>query len=108
MSEKSWYEVNSFRSQKGFRGIEAVIILAALTGWGGMTFGFQFFLKIVASDSAGESLLTRLTFFNLPFHVWFTGQFLPLWFIFLCLMFNLNIDWLTEQHSRKRYPYEHQ
>jgi putative solute:sodium symporter small subunit len=108
MSEKPRYKVNAFTSKKGFLSIEAVIILVALAGWGGVTFGFQFLLKIIATDPAGESHLTSLTFFNLPFHVWFTGQFLPLWFIFLCLMFNLNIDRLTERLSRKRYPYEHQ
>jgi putative solute:sodium symporter small subunit len=108
MSEKPQSEVNGVRTNKGFMGIETVTILVALAGWGVVTFGFQFLLKIIASNSAGESLLTRLAFFNLPFHVWFTGQFLPLWFIFLCLMFNLNMDWLTERHSRKRYPYEHE
>jgi putative solute:sodium symporter small subunit len=108
MGEKPQREVPVYHSKTGFMGIEAVTILVALAGWGGVTFGFQFLLKIIASDPAGESLLTRFTFFNLPFHVWFTGQFLPLWFIFLCLMFNLNMDRLTERHNRKRYPYEYE
>jgi uncharacterized membrane protein len=102
MSETPRREVSTLRSKKVFLGIETVIILVALVGWGGMTFGFQFLLKIMATNPAGESFLTRLTFFNLPFHVWFTGQFLPLWFVFLCLMFNLNVDRLTQRRDRGR------
>ena len=39
-----------------------------------------------------ELLLTDLTFFNLPIQFWLTGQFLPLWFIILCALFNFWMD----------------
>ena len=108
MSEKEWYEVNVLRPKKGYMGGEVLITLVILIGWGGATFGFQALQKFLGTTPDGENVLTRFTFFNLPINVWFTGQFLPLWFIFLCLVFNLYIDHLTERHSRKRYPYEHE
>jgi putative solute:sodium symporter small subunit len=80
---------------------EVAVILAVLIGWGGVTFGFQLLLHVVGGAS-GESMLTACTFFNLPFHFWFTGQFLPLWFVILCVIFNIYIDRLTQRHSRKR------
>ena len=39
-----------------------------------------------------EYRLTDLIFFNLPIHFWVSGQFLPLLFILLCLLFNLWMD----------------
>ena len=95
------YKVNLFRPKQGYMRDELWIILLVLSGWGAITFGFQFLLALLA-DARGESLLTRLTFFNLPFHFWFTGQFLPLWFVILCVIFNLYIDRLTERHSSRR------
>jgi putative solute:sodium symporter small subunit len=98
---KDFYDVNLFRPNKGYMGGEVVTMLEILVGWGIMTFGFQFLVWLL-SDSGGRSLLTRFVFFNLPFHFWFTGQFLPLWFIILCIIFNYYIDRLTSHHSRKR------
>jgi putative solute:sodium symporter small subunit len=101
-NEENRYEVNIFTPKKGYMGDEVVIIFAVLWGWGVATFGFQFLLRFVAETPSGQSLLTRVSFFNLPFHFWFTGQFLPLWFIILCVMFNIYVDRLTERHSRRR------
>jgi putative solute:sodium symporter small subunit len=102
MSEKDdFYDVSILKPKKGPMGDEVVIILVVLSGWAGLTFGFQILLRLVGSLH-GESLLTRLSFFNLPFHFWFTGQFLPLWFIILCAVFNIYIDRLTQRHSRRR------
>ncbi len=95
------YDVNLFKPKKGYMRDEVRIILLILVGWGGATFGFQFLLRLLG-DARGESLLTLRTFFTLPFHFWFTGQFLPLWFILLCVIFNIYIDRLTESHSRRR------
>lgn len=96
------YEVNLLKPKRGYMRSEVRVILAVLAGWGGMTFGFQFLLRFLAEDPRGESFLTRLTFFNLPAHFWFTAQFLPLWFIILCALFNVYIDRLTMDHSRRK------
>ncbi len=76
---------------------EVALIVAILAGWGILPFGFQLLVWFL-----GESFLTRFVFFNLPFHFWFTGQFLPLWFIILCLIFNISIDRLSERSHRRR------
>ena len=99
-----FYLVNLFRPKKGYMRGEVVIIFAVLLCWGGATFGFQLLLTLLA-DPQGASFLTRFNFFNLPFHWWFTGQMLPLWFIILCALFNLGIDRLTMKHSRRRDGY---
>lgn len=98
--QKKRYHVNLFRPKKGHMRDEVLIIFAILPGWAIFTFGFQ---VVVAASQGGEgSLLTRLTLFNLPLHFWFTGQFLPLWFIVLCALFNIYVDRITQQHSRRR------
>ncbi len=96
------YDVNLFRPKKGYMRGEVVVILVVLFGWGAATFGFQWLIWLAAETPHGCSLLTRFSFFNLPFHFWFTGQLLPLWFIILCVIFNIYIDRLTEHHSRRR------
>ncbi len=80
---------------------EVALIVAILVGWGALPFGFQLLVRLLA-DQQGQSFLTRFVFFNLPFHFWFTGQFLPLWFIILCVIFNVCIDRLSEKSSRRR------
>src|SRR5512138_3874070 len=75
---------------------ELSLIIAILAGWGLLPFGFQLLVWLLA-DQKGQSVLTRFTFFNLPFHFWFTGQFLPLWFIILCVIFNVCLDRLAER-----------
>lgn len=97
-----FYEVSLFRPKQGYMREEVKIILLVLIGWGVATFGFQSLIWILAETPEGCSLFTRHAFFNLPFHFWFTGQFLPLWFIILCIAFNVYIDRLTERHSRRR------
>ena len=96
------YTVNLFRPKKGYMTEEVIVIFTALFGWGVMTFGFQFFVWILSESPRMGRLLTGFHFFNLPFHFWFTAQFLPLWFVFLCFVFNIYIDRLTERHSRRR------
>ena len=103
MDDKAqFYEVNIFKPKPGYMREEVKIIFLILFAWGSMTFGFKFLLSFVAETSRGDSALTRSNFFNLPFSFWFTGQFLPLWFIILCVIFNLYIDRLTEHFSRMR------
>jgi putative solute:sodium symporter small subunit len=95
------YRVNLFRPKQGHMRDEVLIIFIVLLGWALFTFGFQILLAFCQGTGAG-SLLTGLTLFNLPLHFWFTGQFLPLWFIILCVAFNVYIDRITAYHSRKR------
>ena len=95
------YQVNLFRPKKGHMRDEVLIIVIILLGWALFTFGFQIFLSLTRGTGAG-SLLSNLTLLNLPLHFWFTGQFLPLWFIILCIAFNVYIDRITAYHSRKR------
>lgn len=81
---------------------ELAVIFAILAGWGLVNFGFQALLQLLAETPSGEGLLTRLTFLSFPWHFWFTAQFLPLWFVILCVIFNLYTDRVTERHSRRR------
>ncbi len=98
----SFREVNFFKPKKGYMRDEVKIILAIFFGWGIVTFGFQSLIWLMAETPQGCSLFTRHSFFNLPFHFWFTGQFLPLWFIILCVLFNIFIDRQAARHSRRR------
>ncbi|WP_243372565.1 sodium/substrate symporter small subunit [Geotalea sp. SG265] len=98
---KEPYRVNFFRPKRGYMRDEVRITILILLGWLILTFGFQLLL-VLLGDRSGQSALTLRTFFTLPFHFWFTGQFLPLWFIILCIAFNLCIDRLSESHSRRR------
>jgi len=95
------YQVNLFRPKKGHMRDEVRIIFLILFGWAAATFGFQILLALSRGTGLGD-LITGLTFFNLPLHFWFTAQFLPLWFIILCVVFNLYLDRITEYHSRRR------
>lgn len=95
------YQVNLFRPKKGHMRDEVLIILVIMFGWAALTFGFQIILALSKNTGLG-SILTGLTLFNLPLHFWFTAQFLPLWFIILCVIFNVYLDRITEYHSRRK------
>lgn len=98
------YQVNLFRPKSvGMRG-EVFAILTVLAVWGISVFGFQLWLAL-SSVTSGKSFLESFTFFNLPFHYWFTAQMLPLLFILICALFNLLIDRLSLRQSRKREGY---
>jgi len=100
--DREWYDVNIFRPKKGYMTGEVAIILFVLLGWSVANFGVQVVLWLLAETPQGEGILTRLTFLSFPWHFWFTAQFLPLWFIILCILFNVYIDRHTEQHSRRK------
>jgi len=100
--ERQWHDVNIFRPCKGYMTGEVAIILAILLGWAVANFGVQALLWLLAETPSGEGILTRLTFLWFPWHFWFTAQFLPLWFIILCILFNIYMDRHTARHSRKR------
>jgi uncharacterized membrane protein len=70
---------------------EVRVIKLILSGWLIAIVGFQLFAYIL-EVSYSELLLADLTFFNLPIQFWLSGQFLPLWFIILCVLFNIWMD----------------
>jgi len=98
------YQINLFRPKSPYMKGEVFAILAVLAVWGVATFGFQLWLMLSAGNS-GRSPLENFTFFNLPFHFWFTAQMLPLCFIIICALFNFFIDRLTERQRKTRGGY---
>jgi putative solute:sodium symporter small subunit len=89
--------VNFFRPRPGFMRREVTIIAITLTAWAVLTFGFPLYLVFCP-----QAQLPGRTIFGMPAHYWFSGQFLILWFIIVCFIFNLLIDWLTESYRRRR------
>jgi len=70
---------------------EVRVIRFILSGWLIAIVGFQLFAYILEVNYS-ELLLEDLTFFNLPIQFWLSGQLLPLWFIILCVLFNIWMD----------------
>lgn len=95
------YRINFFLPRRGFMRDEVLFIWIALIGWAGLTFGFQYLIYAQQNDPTGVGPLTELTLFGFPFHYWFTGQFLIVWFIFLCFLFNVMVDRLTERYRKR-------
>jgi len=95
------YRVNPFRPRPGFMRREVRVIWWMLAGWALLTFGFQLLLVLLGREDGG-SILTEATLFGFPFHYWFTGQFLIVWFILLCFLFNLFIDRLTAPFRKRK------
>lgn len=96
------YRVNFFRPRPGFMRREVRFIWLMLAGWALLTFGFPLYLVLVQQSADGSSPLTRATLLGFPFHYWFSGQFLIVWFIALCFLFNVLVDHLTERFRRRR------
>ena len=96
------YRVNFFRPQAGFMRREVIYISIALIAWALLTFGFQFLIYSGQTDASGSGPLTSRTIFSFPFEYWFTGQFLIVWFILICFLFNLMVDRLTERYRQRR------
>ena len=83
--------VNIFKPRgRSMRG-EVRVIRLVLTSWLLSILGFQIFVYLLEVNYS-EILLNEMTFLNLPIHFWLTGQFLPLWFIILCALFNFWMD----------------
>lgn len=70
---------------------EVRVIRLILSGWLIAIVGFQLFAYLLEATYS-EILLKDLTFFNLPIQFWLSGQLLPLWFIILCVLFNVWMD----------------
>jgi uncharacterized membrane protein len=92
MTESSSHTNPSFLQPRGatMRG-EVRVIKLILLGWLIAIIGFQLFAYILEVRYS-ELLLEDLTFFNLPIQFWLSGQLLPLWFIILCVLFNIWMD----------------
>lgn len=93
--------INFFRPRPGFMRKEVTIIWITLTAWAIMTFGMPVYLAIAHNDQA-STMIEATYIFGIPAYFWFSGQFLILWFIFLCFFFNVMIDWLTSSYRRRR------
>lgn len=96
------YRVNFFRPRPGFMRQQVRFIWIMLAAWGLFAFGFQFLLVFLQRNPVGQGVLTQTTLLGFPFHFWFTGQFLIVWFILLCFLFNLFIDRLNEKYRRRK------
>lgn len=93
--------VNFFRPRRGFMRKEVTIIWITLAAWAIATFGMPIHLAMTHRDAA--STLAEVPYiFGVPAYFWFSGQFLILWFIFICFFFNVLIDWLTSSYRRRR------
>lgn len=97
MSETSPDRDLSFLRPRGatMRG-EVRVIKLILAGWLIAIIGIQLFAYLLETNYS-ELLLKDLTFFNLPIQFWLSGQLLPLWFIILCVLFNIWMDRHTVQ-----------
>lgn len=76
---------------------ETRVIKLILISWLTAIAGTQLYIYLLERNYS-ELLLNELTIFNLPVHFWLTGQFLPLWFIILCIIFNF---WMDRHSARK-------
>ncbi|MEA3334242.1 MAG: DUF4212 domain-containing protein [Pseudomonadota bacterium] len=94
------YHINIFKPNGEFQKTEISYIWMILAVWAAATYGFQLLLKIVQRNPQGESFLTDMQFLGFPFHYWFTGQFLIILFILLCIWFNILIDGLEDRHGK--------
>jgi len=93
--------VNFFRPRPGFMRKEVTIIGITLAAWAIATFGMPIHLAISHNDPT-QTLNEVAYIFGIPAYFWFSGQFLILWFIFLCFFFNVLIDWLSSSYRRRR------
>lgn len=93
--------VNYFRPTSPYLVREMILIWIMILAWAFLTFGFQILLALTG-DPSGQGVWTERTIFGFPFHFWFSGQFLILWFVLLCFLFNFFIDRLINRYRRTR------
>ncbi len=79
---------------------EVRVIKLVLSGWFIAIVGFQFFAYLMEVNYS-ELLLTNFIFINLPIQFWLSGQLLPLWFIVLCVLYNLWMDRHTTESNEE-------
>ena len=93
--------INFFKPRRGFMRKEVTIIWFTLAAWAIVSIGFPIYLAITQTDPA-TFRADGFTVFGIPGHYWVSGQFLILWFIFICFIFNSLIDWLTSSYRKHR------
>ncbi len=94
-------QINFFKPRPGFMRREVTVICLTLFAWATVSIGFPFCLGLTATDPTAL-VETGKSLFGMPLHYWFSGHFLIFWFILICFIFNLLIDWLTKSY-RKRH-----
>lgn len=91
MAKEDRCVVNFFRPRGANMKSETRVIALVLAGWLAAIVGSQLLVYCLDQLPRG-AVLSRWTFFNLPIPFWLTGQYLPLWFIILCVLFNVWMD----------------
>ncbi len=94
--------VNFFQPRSAYLRKKVGYTWILLLSWAFFTFGFQFLLILLQEDPSGQSALTRFSLFGFPLHYWFSGQFLIIWFIILCWLYNLFVDRLTKLYRKRK------
>lgn len=84
-------EQNGTRPGGAARRGEVRAIILVLSAWLVVIVAAQAVVYVLEQTGRGGAL-NGYTFFNLPLSYWLTGQFLPLWFILLCGVFNFWMD----------------
>ena len=90
-------EMRETRPEPAVQHGEVRVIIMILAAWLVVILGSQFAIWYLENNMI-DYWLSEIIFFNLPIHFWFSGQFLPLWFILLSGAFNL---WMDRHESRK-------
>ncbi len=93
--------VNFFRPRPGFMRKEVTIIWIALVAWAIMIFVMPIHLAMTHDDPV-RTLSEVPYVFGIPVYFWYSGQFLIVWFILLCIFFNVLIDWLSSNYRKRR------
>ena len=92
--------INFFRPRSPFLRREVLLITVMLFLWGIGIFGFQFLL---ASDYFAKGSLL-----GFPLHFWYSGQFLLVFFLVICVLFNWLLDrledWAVRRGSKGHLP----
>jgi putative solute:sodium symporter small subunit len=91
-------DLSFFKPLGGAMRAEVRVITFILSAWLVAIVGFQLFAYILEVNYS-RLLLEDLTFFNLPIQFWLSGQLLPLWFIILCVLFNI---WMDRHSAQSR------
>ncbi|BCR06122.1 sodium:solute symporter [Desulfuromonas versatilis] len=96
------YRVNFFRPRPGFMRQKVRYTWILLISWAFFTFGFQLLLLLTQRKADGTGRLTETVVLGFPLHYLFSGQFIIVWFIVLCLLFNLFVDHLTKLYRKRK------
>ena len=96
MMQRRVKDVNFFKPRGAAMRSETRLIMLVLMGWLLAVFCSQGFALIMVDPAKVQSHAEPI-FFNLPITFWLTAQFLPLWFIILCVAFNF---WMDSHTSR--------